>query len=138
LNLLHDLCDYGLIYQKDPASTRYYPTRLATTLTSTAPPLVSATHASEEQGFLIIETNYKIYAYTSNPLQIAVLNLFVSLKSRFPNLVTGKITRDSIKKGLENGIKADQARSLLPHSRSIRFQSPIFLVTFSSASANQH
>jgi hypothetical protein len=43
-----------------------------------------------------------------NPLQIAVLNLFVTLKSRFPNLVVGTITRDSIRKAFSNGIHADQ------------------------------
>jgi len=43
-----------------------------------------------------------------NPLQTAVLNLFVSLKSRFPNLVVGSITRDSVKRALMNGITADQ------------------------------
>lgn len=45
-----------------------------------------------------------------NPLQTAVLNLFVSLKSRFPNLVVGAITRESVKKALANGITADQVR----------------------------
>lgn len=45
-----------------------------------------------------------------NPLQTAVLNLFVSLKYRFPNLVVGSITRESVKKALGNGISADQAR----------------------------
>lgn len=125
LRVLHDLRDYGLIYQPSvrpsfslqstqltplhqPTSSHFYPTRLATTLTSSAPPLVSSSHADEERGFLIIETNYKVYAYTSNPLQIAVLNLFVALRSRFPNLVTGVITRDSVKRGLGNGITANQ------------------------------
>ena len=46
-----------------------------------------------------------------NPLQTAVLNLFVSLKSRFPNLVVGAITRESVKKALANGITADQVRA---------------------------
>lgn len=43
-----------------------------------------------------------------NPLQTAVLNLFVSLKYRFPNLVVGSITRESVRKALANGITADQ------------------------------
>ena len=43
-----------------------------------------------------------------NPLQTAVLNLFVTLKARFPNLVVGAITRESVKKALANGITADQ------------------------------
>merc|ERR1711939_1078148 len=89
-------------------TSRFYPTRLATTLTSSAAPLVSSRHADEEKGFLILETNYKIYAYTSNPLQVAVMNLFIHIRSRYPNLVTGQITRDSIKRALDNGIGANE------------------------------
>lgn len=43
-----------------------------------------------------------------NPLQIAVLNLFITLKARFPNLVIGSITRESVKSALKNGITAEQ------------------------------
>ncbi|ORY88174.1 RNA polymerase II transcription factor B subunit 2 [Leucosporidium creatinivorum] len=113
LTVLHDLRDYGLVYQPSPTSTDFYPTRLATTLTSSAPPLVSSRHADEERGFLVLETNFKVYAYTANPLQIAVLNLFVHLKARFPNFVTGQITRESVRRGLTNGITANQIISYL-------------------------
>ncbi|POW20255.1 hypothetical protein PSHT_03769 [Puccinia striiformis] len=105
--VLQDLVDYGLVLVTAP--DRFYPTRLATTLTSSAPPLVSAERAQEEDGFLVLETNYRVYAYTSNPLQIAVLNLFLSLRYRFPNLVVGAVTRESIKSALSNGITADQS-----------------------------
>jgi transcription initiation factor TFIIH subunit 4 len=63
---------------------------------------------STSQGFIILETNYRVYAYTNSPLQIAILNLFVHLKSRFENLVQGVITRDSVRNALSNGISADQ------------------------------
>lgn len=84
----------------------------------------------------MLETNYRLYAYTGmccllrtathhvpvsvshsltstvdNPLQTAVLNLFVSVKSRFPNLVVGSITRESVRKALVNGITAEQVGS---------------------------
>lgn len=45
-----------------------------------------------------------------NPLQTAVLNLFVTMKSRFPNLVVGMLTRESVRRALSNGITADQVR----------------------------
>jgi len=70
--------------------------------------LISSQYTDEEKGFIVLETNYRVYAYTGNPLQIAVLNLFVSLKSRFENLVIGVISRDSVRTALDNGIKADQ------------------------------
>ncbi|KAG5654027.1 hypothetical protein H0H81_008042 [Sphagnurus paluster] len=113
--MLEDLRDYGLIWQRKPSSHRFSPTRLSTTLTSSSPPLPTTTTNSSgpAEGFIVLETNYRIYAYTDNPLQTAVLNLFVSLKYRFPNLVVGSITRDSVKKALNNGISADQ-NPLLP------------------------
>lgn len=36
------------------------------------------------------------------------------MKSRFPNLVIGTITRDSVKKALANGITADQVGRPIP------------------------
>ena len=128
LHMLEDFRDYGLVYQRKASSRRFYPTRLATTLTSNASPIVSGARAAsttapasteedaeEERGYIILETNYRIYAYTSNPLRIAVLNLFVTLKSRFPNLVMGTITRDSVKSALANGISAEQIIAYLSH-----------------------
>jgi transcription initiation factor TFIIH subunit 4 len=126
INMLSDLRDYGLIYQRKSTSRRFYPTRLATTLTSDTTTLRTASAAMnkaieqtktstnvENSGSIIIETNFKLYAYTNSPLQIAVLNLFVHLKSRFANLVTGQITRESIRKALVSGITADQIISYL-------------------------
>jgi transcription initiation factor TFIIH subunit 4 len=50
----------------------------------------------------------RVHEATDNPLQTAVLNLFVTLKSRFPNLVVGQVTRESVKRALANGITAEQ------------------------------
>ena len=69
----------------------------------------------EEQGYLILETNYRVYAYTANLLRIAILNLFVTLKSRLPNLVIGQLTRHSVKSALNKGITADQIITYLTH-----------------------
>ncbi|KAI6165775.1 transcription factor Tfb2-domain-containing protein [Pisolithus thermaeus] len=127
--MLEDLRDYGLIWQRKGSSKYFSPTRLATTLTCQSPPLptsttpgTSVTTSSTEvalsstagpQGFIILETNYRVYAYTNNPLQTAVLNLFVTMKYRFPNLVVGMLTRESVRKALSNGITADQIISYL-------------------------
>ncbi|KAJ6579057.1 hypothetical protein DFH09DRAFT_913384, partial [Mycena vulgaris] len=46
-----------------------------------------------------------------NPLQTAILNLFVALRSCSHNLVVGTITRESISKALQNGISAEQVSS---------------------------
>lgn len=119
LIMLDDLQDYGLIYhQKD--TPVFYPTRLATSLTSESSSFKNASNVIDQEisqprtnkisntGSIIIETNFKIYCYTSSPLQIAILNLFVHLRTRFSNLVTGVVTRESVRTALRNGITATQ------------------------------
>lgn len=119
--MLSFLVDFGLIYMSAEHAQQFYPTRLATTLTSDATALrsVSAgfdaatTAASGAKGFIIIETNYRLYAYTDSPLQIAVIALFTRLSSRYPNMVSGRITRESVARAISHGITSDQVISYL-------------------------
>ncbi|AOA65153.1 TFIIH and nucleotide excision repair factor 3 complexes subunit [Komagataella phaffii CBS 7435] len=115
--MLEDLVDYGLIYY--PEKNRYfYPTRMATTLTSEKTTFKTASMSMnqvleggpevKDHGSIVLETNFKLYCYTTSPLQIAILNLFVHLRTRFANMVTGMITRESVREALRNGITADQ------------------------------
>lgn len=122
-NMLPDLVDFGLIYIDSKQSPQFYPTRLATTLTSGASALRSVSSGFDaataatggddsssgaHKGFIILETNYRIYAYTSSPLQISVLALFCDLRHRFAGMVTGRLSRRSICKAIKHGITADQ------------------------------
>ncbi|ORZ02936.1 RNA polymerase II transcription factor B subunit 2 [Syncephalastrum racemosum] len=145
--MLEDLRDYGIVYQRKKGSRRYYPTRLATTLTSGNAAIAGAgpKHAQQadpnrppgadeeegEQGFVILETNYRVYAYTESPLQIAVLNLFVQLQARFQNMVTGVISRESVRNALVKGITADQMISYLQtHAHpQMRKKTPVLPLT---------
>ena len=123
LRTLTDLADFGIVYQESPDASHFYPTRLATTLTSDSSALSNpisgslsgptGTASKAGSGFIIIETNYRLYAYTSSPLQISLIALFTTLKYRFPNLITGKISRQSIRRAIEMGITADQIISYL-------------------------
>lgn len=119
LIMLDDLQDYGLIYHEKDSSV-FYPTRLATSLTSESSSFKNASTAIDQEianpradkatnnGAIIIETNFKIYCYTTSPLQIAILNIFCHLRARFFNLVTGVITRESVRSALRNGITSTQ------------------------------
>lgn len=126
IQLLNDLGDFGIVHNPSPQSSHFHPTRLATTLTSDAGALREASvrfetslgHSSDstgenQSGFIVIETNYRIYAYTSSPLQIAILQLFTRLSTRYPNMISGKITRESIRRAVSMGITSDQIISFL-------------------------
>ena len=121
--MLEDLADFGIIYRRTPESTRYYPTRLATTLNSDAPALPNSslmattttsttgdntTTQQIEKGYVIVETNYRLYAYTNSPLLISILSLFSTLQTRYPNLITAKITKPSIQSAIASGITSAQ------------------------------
>lgn len=127
LQMLEDLTDFGLVHRPSPSSTHYYPTRLATTLTSDAPalpnnsmPSATGTTAStnpatgsDEKGYIIVETNYRLYAYTSSPLLISIISLFADLKTRYPNLITAKLSKKSIQQAILAGITSEQIISYL-------------------------
>ncbi|KAF2280150.1 RNA polymerase II transcription factor B subunit 2 [Westerdykella ornata] len=123
LKLLEDLSQFGIIYRSSDDAPTFYPTRLATTLTSDASALsasqslstsLATTHTdTTAKGFIIIETNYRLYAYTSSLLQIAVLSLFTKLTTRHPNLVSGKLTKESITRAVSLGISSAQIISYL-------------------------
>lgn len=126
LQMLDDLADLGIVYRHPDDSTRYYPTRLATTLTSDAGALVESPIATSAiadpsanldeptgKGYIILETNQRLYAYTNSKLQITILNLFAKLHSRFPNLVSGLLTKHSINRAIQLGITSDQIISYL-------------------------
>lgn len=64
-------------------------------------------------GFVIVETNYRVYAYTASPVRQAILKLFIKCEVLLPNLFVGTITRDSIMAALEFGIGAEQILGFL-------------------------
>ncbi|KAK4145589.1 transcription factor Tfb2-domain-containing protein [Dichotomopilus funicola] len=144
-NMLPSLVDFGLIYIPREDTRQYFPTRLATTLTSSASALRSVSSgfaaatannpndassigttpdtSAASKGTVIIETNYRLYAYTSSPLQLAVLALFTQLNMRFAGMATGRLTRDSIRRAIDFGITADQIISYLAshaHEQMVR------------------
>lgn len=132
-NMLPSLLDFGLIHIPPQKRSMFFPTRLATTLTSGGSSLrtisdgvAAATAAAlnpsqsgpeggvgDQKGSVIVETNYRIYAYTQSTLQIAVLALFTKLNMRFPDMVAGRLSRASIRQAINFGINADQIISYL-------------------------
>lgn len=113
---LQHLREFGLVYQRKRKSGRFYPTRLAIGLASG---LKEIQTTKDEQGYIIVETNYRVYAYTESPLQIALLSLFCELLYRFPNLVVAVLTRESVRQALKGGITSNQITHFLK-SRSHR------------------
>ena len=115
--MLDDLNDFGIVLRLNSNDARFYPTRLATTLTSSDTTSILSDAGSitsmRGNGYIVLETNHRLYAYTSSPLQVAVLNLFVKLTGRQANFIAGKLTKDSVQKAISYGITSDQIISYL-------------------------
>lgn len=105
-NFLQLLREIGFAYQRKRKSKRFYPTRLAVNLGKSVSGETSSTF--EGKGFLIVETNYRVYAYTSSAIEIALLSLFTDVKSRFPEFSYGILSRESVQQALSCGISAVQ------------------------------
>eukprot|EP00916_Digyalum_oweni_P027253 GHVL01044662.1.p2 GENE.GHVL01044662.1~~GHVL01044662.1.p2 ORF type:complete len:232 (+),score=33.69 GHVL01044662.1:986-1681(+) len=60
-----------------------------------------------EQG-VVVQSNFKIYAYTASQLVISLLGLFCDMEIRLPNLVVGQISRSSCLKAFQQNITAAQ------------------------------
>lgn len=105
-NFLQLLREIGFAYQRKRKSKRFYPTRLAINLGKSVSG--DSTTASQGKGFLVVETNYRVYAYTKSALEIALLSLFTHMKSRFPEFCVGILSRESVQQALSCGISAIQ------------------------------
>ncbi|GFR67636.1 general transcription factor IIH subunit 4 [Elysia marginata] len=110
LRFLQHLREFGLVYQRKRKSHRYYPTRLAINIVSGVSKAVAASTKldTHRPGFIVVETNYRVYAYTNSPLQVALLALFCEMLYRFPNLAVANLTRASVRAAMSRGITAEQ------------------------------
>ncbi|KAK1347708.1 subunit 2 of RNA polymerase II transcription factor B [Hamiltosporidium tvaerminnensis] len=63
--------------------------------------------------FLIIETNFKLYAYTNDRYQISLISLFSNIEIILPGLVVGIITEESLSVAFDKGITAQQITHFL-------------------------
>nr|XP_009860684.1 general transcription factor IIH subunit 4 [Ciona intestinalis] len=98
--------EMGLVMQRKRKSRRFYPTYLAINLANRAN--ASVTNVTNSRGFILAETNFRVYAYTDSELQYSILSLFCKMLYRFPNVCVLQLTRKSIQSAVVNGITADQ------------------------------
>ncbi|XP_056171836.1 general transcription and DNA repair factor IIH subunit TFB2 isoform X2 [Syzygium oleosum] len=108
-NTLKDLADLGLVkLQQGRKDSWFIPTKLATNLS------VSLTDSSSrKQGFVVVETNFRMYAYSTSKLHCEILRLFSRIEYQLPNLIVGAITKESLYNAFENGITSEQIISFL-------------------------
>lgn len=98
------------MFQRKRKDGKFYPTRLMINLFSG---LRNKEKDVSKPGYLIVETNYRVYVYTESPLQIALLAIFTHMNYRFPGFCLGMLTRESVRSALKSGITASQITNFL-------------------------
>ncbi|UPR04183.1 subunit 2 of RNA polymerase II transcription factor B [Chloropicon primus] len=88
-----------------------------------------ASSSGGEEG-IIVETNYRVYAYTTSPLKRAILELFCLEEYVLPNLYVGRLSRESCNAAFEAGIGAELIvdylrRNAHPQTYRIRAKTPV-------------
>lgn len=69
----------------------------------------SSSNQSGVSGLLVVcETNFKVYMYSTSPLHAKMLELFVNINCKLPNMVSGILTRESVQNAFDRGITANQ------------------------------
>ncbi|XP_057950091.1 general transcription and DNA repair factor IIH subunit TFB2 [Malania oleifera] len=108
-NTIKDLADLGLVkLQQGRKETWFIPTKLVTNLSMSL-----TDSSSRKQGFVVIETNFRMYAYSSSKLHCEILRLFSRIEYQLPNLIVGAVTKESLYNAFENGITSEQIISFL-------------------------
>ncbi|XP_051219942.1 general transcription and DNA repair factor IIH subunit TFB2 [Lolium perenne] len=106
---IRDLAELGLVkLQQGRKDSWFIPTKLATNLSSS----LSDSSASKE-GIVVVETNFRLYAYSASRLHCEILRLFSRVEYQLPNLIVGAITKESLYGAFDNGITAEQIIAFL-------------------------
>ena len=96
---------FGLLMRLDDQWTA---TRLFTSLSGGKNALDFSQTGAESRGFLVVETNYRVYAYTSSPLQIATLALVHSVTRPVPKFGLRPTGHGNCAGAMAHGITSDQ------------------------------
>ncbi|VDN19224.1 unnamed protein product [Gongylonema pulchrum] len=79
--LMH-LRELGLIFIRKRKDGFFFLTPLLNHLTNTSDTSEMSLEKRNQNGFIVVETNYRVYAYTSSSLQLAILSTFTEMLYR--------------------------------------------------------
>ncbi|KAI3382882.1 hypothetical protein SNEBB_003566 [Seison nebaliae] len=111
LTFLQILRDVGVVHQRTSKLKRFNVTSLAEGMLNGIIESDNAHYQStkrRDDGFIICETNYRVYAYTNSDVGIEMLATFINILQKLPGFVVGVLTRSSVNRAFDNGITPAQ------------------------------
>lgn len=122
--LIFEFSQVGIVYMPAITSPLFYPSRVAISMifgtsealrtTNSGAGTTTDTHVQQRIGGghlplqIIVETNNQVVAYLSSDIHLAMLQLFVELSVRMPNMAIGRITKEKVRSAFRMGIRAAQ------------------------------
>lgn len=123
--MIFELSQVGIVYMHSIKSALFYPTKTAMNLIFGSQGLIAVQNANQSsialndanksgegsdsyQLQIIVETNMQVLAYVRSELHLALLEMFVEIHVRMPNMAFGRLTRNRVKDAYRAGIKAEQ------------------------------
>ena len=76
-------------------------------------PAGEAESSKPNERFIIVETNFRVYAYTNNKLYKEILKLFVKPVIEFPDMFYGVLTKESVERAYRQKIRTKQIMNFL-------------------------
>lgn len=113
--LISELHELGIVMHGENDTFR--PTTAGVRLFSSASRIQSGAASTSDASSMVkiageieifVETNFRVYAYTTSNFQTNLLALFTHMRYRLPGMVVGHLTRDAVRKALMSGITGDQ------------------------------
>ena len=84
------------------------------------------TNKEAKKRYLILETNYRLYAYTDSDLQVKTLEYFAKMLYKLPNMSVLTITRKTIQEACQRGITAEMIIEYIKtHSHEVQKNSKV-------------
>ncbi|EJD76097.1 transcription factor Tfb2 family protein, variant [Loa loa] len=110
--LMH-LRELGLVFIRKRKDGFFFLTPLLNHLTSISYASETGIENRNQNGFVIVETNYRVYAYTDSNLQLAILSTFTEMLYRFNDMSVGVLSREAVRRAFQVGITAAQIIAFL-------------------------
>ncbi|CDF40468.1 unnamed protein product [Chondrus crispus] len=113
--LMAELHELGIVRLGEDATFR--PTTVGVRLLTSASRIQSGPASTADASSMVkiageieifVETNFRVYAYTTSNFQTNLLALFTHMRYKLPSMVVGHLTRDAVRRALMSGITGDQ------------------------------
>ncbi len=139
--IIRQFVDVGIVYMRSKNAQLFYPSHTAVNMlfgisltntndgnvmslkgdklnnnnNNTLSTIGNIVEVKEYELQIIVETNLQVTAYLTTDLHLALLELFVKVQVRLPNMAFGRLMRDKVKDAYKAGIQAVQIIDFLQH-----------------------